>query len=574
MRRTKCLFWASLLAICLCFSVLPAQAWDFELAGAFNWTYEFYSQSGSKGFFGPYNVDNGGGTRAGNLNFWNGGRFDTNITTSSQAAWSYFNVEFMPKIRVNEAIRLQGKYRLGQYGDPAANDYHTQDAPGIKSAFSEGQWTLFWATAQTPWGVFGIGKRAWTFGNALQYDGEDAASTESMMLVVPYGPLDIGIGFYPYRFAGSSSIPAYALDNPYSVAVYPGQPDGIQPPRQYFSRADGSGSFSKDILGYVVYYSGPLSMGILGSYGGYHIGPEAQLIDPLANPPQTAWTAQDTEIFHGTTFMKYNNGRFFFNAEAAWLYWTDRFGSDPNTEVTPPHTRYAEQWRYMVEFGAICGPAKLSLFHAWTPGPDRRAGTLIGKQPAAFVWHANFDRQFGNFDVFRPYSYLFSYDYGAGLNAYNLTWDGYVRDASAFAARVDYAVASNLNVFGSFFYANRTSNGYSWGSLGPNAGLGNFGNTPDGNVSFNIGRYPTSPNIPDTALGYEVNAGLDWKFLEGMIGGFLVGYWQPGKWFNYACIDRSVPGWHTGLAGNNFGTRPNRSLDPIVGGNFYLKFEF
>ena len=149
-----------------------------------------------------------------------------------------------------------------------------------------------------------------------------------------------------------------------------------------------------------------------------------------------------------------------------------------------------------------------------------------------------------------------------------------MRDASVLAARLDYAVAANLNVFGSFFYANRTSNGYSWGSLGPNAGLGNFGNGPDGNVSFNINRYGTSPNIPDTALGYEVDAGLDWKFLEGMIGGFLVGYWQPGKWFNYACIDRSVPGWHTGVAGNNFGTRPNRSLDPIVGGNFYLKFEF
>lgn len=556
----------------------PAMAWEFELAGSFNWTYEWYNQNGHKGFFGPYNVDNGGATRAANLNFWNGGQFDTNITTSAIARWSYFNVEFEPVIKINPAIKITGLYRLGTYGDPLASDYHTQDAAGTSRAFSEGQWTLFWVTAQTPIGVFGIGKRPWTFGNALQYDGEDAASTESISLTVPYGPLDIGIAFYPYRFAGSSSIPAFGGYDPYSISLYPypgsgyaAAPDGVT--RQYFSWADGSGSFSKDLLAFAMYSCGPLRAGILGSYGAYHIGPEAELIDP-ANPPAFPLVAQDSELTHGSVFMKYNNGRFFFNAEAAWLYWTDRFHSDPALQITPPNTLYIEQWRYMVELGAIAGPAKVSLLHAWTPGPDRRAGLIIGKQPAAFVWHPNYDVQLGNFDVFRPYSYLFSYNYGGGLNAYNLSGDGYLRDASVFAARADYAVASNLNVFGTFFYANRTSNGYSWGSLGPNAGVGDFGNVPDGNVSFNINRYPTSPNIPDTALGYEINAGLDWKLLEGWTAGVVVGYWQPGKWFNYACADRSVPGWQAGTAANNFGTNPNKTIDPIIGGEFSLVFEF
>ena len=139
------------------FSALPllsrlcsALAWEFELAGSFNWTYEFYSQRGSKGFFGPYNADNGGATLTGNLNFWNGGRFDTNITTSSGAGWSYFNVEFWPKIKLNQAIKFQAKYRLGTYGNPLSSDYYTFDAPGTHNAFSDGQWTMFWATAQTP----------------------------------------------------------------------------------------------------------------------------------------------------------------------------------------------------------------------------------------------------------------------------------------------------------------------------------------------------------------------------------------------------------------------------------------
>ena len=181
----------------------------------------------------------------------------------------------------------------------------------------------------------------------------------------------------------------------------------------------------------------------------------------------------------------------------------------------------------------------------------------------------------GNFDVFRPYSYLFSYAYGGGLGAYNLNNDGYLRDAFVLAGRLDYAVAANLNVFGSFFYANRTSNGYSWGCIGPNAGGRRaFASTPDGNININLNRYAASPNIPDTALGYEFDVGCDWKLLENMTSGFLFGYWQPGKWFSYACVDRSVPLWHTGTTGNSFGVRPDKTIDPIMGGNFYLKMDF
>jgi hypothetical protein len=583
MQRIGRLSCAAVLLGCLSFSSFPALAWEFELQGAFNWTYEWYSQQGSKGFSGPYNVDGGGGTHAGNLNFWNGGQFDTNITTGSQAGWSYFNVEFWPKITLNPAIRFQGKYRLGTYGNPLASDKYTFDAPGVNNAFSEGQWTMFWATAQTPFGIFAVGKRPWTFGTGLQYDGEDAATTESVALVAPYGPFDIGIAFYPYRFAGYSGIPAFAqydyflgltvAFDPFDLPTYT-TPGGTAVAGQYFSRADSSGTLGKDFLIFVSYHNGPMNLGVIGSYLSCHIGPEAVLQDPADPLPAPAVVAMDSESFQGTAYAKYNNGRFFFNAEAAWIYWNDRWQSDPNGVIGTPHTHYTEQWRYMMEMGAMCGPAKVSLLNAWTPGPDRRAGALIDKQPAAFVWHRTFDRLHGNFDVFRPYSYLFSYNYGAGLGAYNLSGDGYIRDAFVLAARLDYAVAANLNLFGSFFYANRTSNGYSWGCIGPNAGAGFFAQTPDGNININLNRYAASPNIPDTSLGYEIDFGFDWKLLEGMTGGVLVGYWQPGKWFNYACIDRSVSGWPTGVPGNFFGTRPDRALDSIIGGNFYLRYEF
>jgi hypothetical protein len=129
--------------------------------------------------------------------------------------------------------------------------------------------------------VFAIGKRPWRFGTGLQYDS-GAASTESIVLTVPYGPLDIGIGYYPYRFVGTSSInflgissasATVALADPYDlITVTP----GIS--RQYFSRADKSGTLSTDILAYVTYSNGPLQAGVIGNYGTFHIGPEAPLV--------------------------------------------------------------------------------------------------------------------------------------------------------------------------------------------------------------------------------------------------------------------------------------------------------
>ncbi|MGO9568231.1 MAG: hypothetical protein ACLP5H_11885 [Desulfomonilaceae bacterium] len=558
------------IALCICFGLggTSAHAWELaDLDVSFNWKYEWYNQTGQKGFFGPYNVDNGPGT-TGNLNFWDGGVFDTNIITSADSGTSYFWVEFNPKFQINPAIKITGKYWLGTWGQLQNSYYHTQDAPGVNNAFSDGQWTMLWVTAQTPWGVFGIGKRPWRWGTGLQYD-IDGLTTESIVLAAPYGPLDIGIGYYPYRFVGTSSVPflAAALGDPFDLTlVTPGTT------RQYFSRMDKSGSTSTDVLAFMTYSNGPLHAGISAYFGRFHIGPEAPLT-PTGVAPRLA---QDSDYNHGSIFAKYYNGRFFFNAEAAWLYWTDR-NSDPTGIVLAngfPETRYIEQWRYMVELGCMAGPAKVSLMYAMTPGPDRRNGTLIDKQPAAFVWHPHFDAYLGNFSVFRPYAYIFSYDYGSGLNAYNLSHDGYVRDASVLAARIDYAVAANLNVFGSFAWAERTSNGYSWGSIGPNAGAGNFPAAVDGNINFNFNRYAASPNIPDRGLGYEIDTGFDWKILDRWKIGMVLGYWQPGKWFNYACIDRSVPAWHTGTAGNLFGTRPDRTLDAVIGGEFSSTFEF
>jgi len=565
-----------------------AYAWEFQMSGSMYWLYEYYTQRGSQGFFGPYNVDAGVGTATANLNYWwNGARLSQNIVTGSDASKAYFYVVLEPEVKINPAVKLKGRYRLAQWNNPQASYYNTQDAPGTDNAFSEGQWTMFWGTAVLPWGTIGVGKRQWKFGTGLQYDGGDGLTTESLVLNAPYGPLDIGIGFYPHRPARTgSAVSGSALLSPLSV---------IDPydlvAAQYFNHADKSGVIIKDLAAYVVYNNGPVQAGILAAGSNYHIGPEA----PLFAVGGPAALAQDSEFFHGTVYTKYNNGRVFFNAEAAWLYWTDRLsgagalGAVPNPTVTvgqtravgavavSPNPRYTEQWRAMVESGVFCGPAKVSFISAWTPGPDRRNSALIGKQSAAFVWHPTFDLFLGNYDVFRPYSWLFTYNYGSGFNAYNLSLDGYLRDAWILGSRADYAVAANLNVYGTFVWMERTSNGYGWASIAPNdpALPAQFvGLAKDGNIQFAINGAAGSPNIPDRSLGWEVNAGLDWQLLEGFTVGFLAAYWQPGKWFNFACADRSVPGWNAPTAANNFGTRPDKQIDPIFGGQAVMSLSF
>lgn len=537
----------------------PALGWDFEMTGGMNWAYEFYFQQGRNGFFGPYNVDRGAGTTTANLNYWwNGARLSQNLVTGSDATKSYFYVVLDPTINVNNALKLKSRLRFGQWSVPQASYYYTQDALGTDNAFSEAQVTMFWAVANLPWGTIGVGKRPWKFGTGLQYDGTDGLSTESLVLNAPYGPLDMGFGIYPHRPARAGQT---IVVDPYDLVAQP-----------YFNHADKSGVIMKDLLAYVVYSSGMFQFGALAAYGNYHIGPEASLANGAAAPS----LGQDSDYYHGTFFGRYNTGRFFMNGEAAWLYWADRL-SGAGAFAVLPNPRYTEQWRYMVDMGLYAGPAKLTLLAAWSPGPDRRNGNLIGKQSAAFVWHPTFDTLLGNYDVFRPYSFILSYNYGSGLNAYNLSLDGYFRDAWVLGGRLDYSVAANLNTYVTFLWAERTAGGYGWACISPNDALmpPQFVATANnGNIQFAVNGAAGSPNIPDRALGWEINAGFDWQLLEGFTVGVLGGYWQPGNWFKYACIDRSIPAWNVPSPGNFWGTRPDKTIDPIVAGQWTMSFSF
>ncbi|MEI8181793.1 MAG: hypothetical protein WCG29_03725 [Desulfomonile sp.] len=606
LRPRRSLVFCSALLFLLSVGVPSSSAWEFKLEGSFNYIFEQYSQMGSSGFFGKYNVDNStgssffpGGSYT-NKNGWFG--FQVNdLVSGSNAGRHYQYLELWPEFKLNNAIRFRGKYRLGNYGDPIASDYITNTRPGVDVATSDGQWTMWWVDAQTPLGIIVVGKRPEAFGLGLQYNGEYNNTTEGVALVAPHGPFRISFAVRPFwPEPPNSQISARKVgDNPNLV---------LTPNFPYYNLYDRSGIMSLALRYFMTYQSGPIDAGFFFAWQGWHAGTEARAATntqaslTLTTPP--AWSfldgpegknrfnPYDLDQYHGTIYLKYFDGRFFFNTEWAFWYETDEVVkslSEPllgPTSINRKGLRFMiESWRRMFEFGALVGPTKVSFLYAYLPGPDRRGGYLYDNQP---YFQAPGQACYG---VFRPYSYLLGYIYGSGVNAYDTARNGYINAAEVLATRLDYAVAANLNLFGTFLWAQRSSNGYSWGYLRPalnptvtsvvNAaadGIANFiRSTPYVSYQNNDG----APNTPDRGLGWEVTAGLEWMILERYKLRGLLAYWHPGKWFNYACVDRGVQAWNRETRTNinttpyyPFGTNPDRVIDPIVGGEVALQVEF
>ena len=124
------------------------------------------------------------------------------------------------------------------------------------------------------------------------------------------------------------------------------------------------------------------------------------------------------DIWQQIYYLKYNNGRFFFNGEYVMNI----------AEVFRKGGRPISGWQdaWMVEMGVTSGPAKVSLAHFYRSGHDRRGGYFnstapLGRTPiGAYVM----DR-YNEFMVFggantaiKPYNLLFGL-YGCGNNGYD-----------------------------------------------------------------------------------------------------------------------------------------------------------
>ncbi|MGC8658403.1 MAG: hypothetical protein ACP5U1_04955 [Desulfomonilaceae bacterium] len=518
---------------------VPATGWEFDIESSIlNFRYIYASQAGSRGFFGPFNIDMStlGGDLA-PLNGW----FQTRLVTGTTAELSSTRMAIFPVLKLNQAVAVRGTYRIGQ---DATSVNQVYENPDIESTFSDGRWTRLWMTVDSPMGRIYYGKRGFQQGLGLQFGSAETAdeiyesdlrTVEMFQLETFFGPFTFGGGFYPRR-RGSN---------------------------RYSNPDDQNSARTTDILGYIRFAAGPVDAGVGGFYFAFHEGPEAlQTVQDRSGVPPS-----DTATTEGWLYLKYNNGRFVINSEADWYYSTIKYqpamsgfipgpGYDMNGSGGLYKPPYIESWRYMLELGAYAGPAKVSLLVAHMPGPDRRHGVLIDKQPYIQAIEES------GFQVFYPYNILMAKYYRAGVNSY--------RDMSASdvaGLRSNYMVASNLDIISSLMVARRSSDGYGWGYVMPNPDPLNFGYLRFRNSgSFND---PT-PNIVERDLGWEFDIGMVWKLLENWRLYMRGAYWQPGKWFNYACIDKSVPNWDNPSPSNNYGINPNRTIDPIIGFELFL----
>lgn len=446
--------------------------------------------------------------------------------------------------------------------------YINSEFPGVQQAFSPGYWELWWLTARTPWGTLVVGKRPNPFGLGMMLDGSETSS-ESVALMAPYGPWSASYVHFLVPCSTSDYFPAGGL-------LY-GDSWNVLDTR----------NLSPDIGATLTYRTGPFDMGAYLEYIRRHDDQGGVLPGAPTGPRNLA---RDTNDVLGIAYFKYASNRIFLNVEIAHY--------NRIRKRTRRLTQYYEDWRWVVETGALLGPAKVTLMTAWASGLDRRAGRLIDRQGS----FAN-GTVLGNSTVFELYSHLMVLSYGTGSGAIGV-WDrrGNFTDAWCLAGRVDYAVAANLNLWTSFIWAERLSHGYGWGVHRPifnwnvrtsgatqatgHTTMDNPANLPivawtvfGTNTRYNwddaTAGTAAAPAIPDSALGVEVDSGFEWQLLEHLNFQGTFSMWWPGKWFTFACIDRGVLGWQQdhGIA-TNWGINPSRTIDPIFGARVRLLCEF
>jgi len=520
--------------------ILPGYSFPWEISidsSLLNFRFIYASQAGANGFFGPFNVDKSSKAEDfASLNGW----FQRRTMSGSTAVASSTRLTIFTTLKFNKAVSLTGAYKIGP---DDTLDTQRLSNPELEDVLSRGMWTRLWVTVNTPLGNIYYGERGFRQGCGLQFSATQVAedvldvaarTSEVFQLETYYGPFTVSAGLYPWR-RGSLL---------------------------YWNFEDQNAARNTHLLGYLRYTSAGADAGVGGFYWLFDEGPESQLSAKLRalTPPST------TSGSEGWIYLKYANNRMFFNAEADWLYRTIRYQSsqdgtfygDPAIPYAGGGSRFApkyiESWRYMTEFGWYYGPMKINLLWCHMPGPDRRHGILVDKQP--FVQEA----EKSAYGVFYPYGILMAKYYRAGVDSY--------RDMSAsdvVAGQFSYMPASNLDLTASLMVARRASYGYGYGFVRPNP------SNPLAVAFSNQGNfaYP-APSIPSNDLGWEANLGVAWKLLENWQVYLRLAYWQPGEWFNYACIDRSVSDWDNPSQLNNWGINPDRSIAPIRGVELYL----
>lgn len=423
----------------------------------------------------------------------------------SDALINDIRLTLYPRIQVNRAIRISAVINFGglrnkfAQRDMVLGDLHdpvgtppferfypiTMSTSALNTAFMPSVEQIK-ARIMLPWGIITYGVKdlpggpGATFGTRMR--------GELLTFIAPYGPMRFIVGLWP------------GLGFDMSESGYDHSPDRDQKNDVF-------------VVGALTYESGPLRIVGAAFLRRYH-GRQVYKINGLPFFPGVL--VGDTQDFIPVLALQYCNGRFFANVDYA--------SRTSDTHYIGFFPKFTEGYHFFSEFGALYGPVKLSLVYAIASGlvlNDRNTTKDYLPWPI-------------NYEAMEPYEFLMFNTYGGGNNMYSgfFVQDGHgmMGDAYAFAARLDYSVAANLNIWGSYIWAHRLERAGSLAGLFNETGSATFAGTPFMIANgAGVGRY-----VPDGFIGWEANVGVDWKLLEGLIWSTRYAYWQPGEWFDFA----------------------------------------
>ncbi len=571
-----------LMAIAALASILtaPAFAWELSMKGDAEWRYRYWARTGNMDIFGPMDGTNvylginhlrtfpTDGTQNGISSAF-GVQAGENCYGSEMSFVDY-RMTLFPKIEVNPAIDFEASVNLTSLGiwsdgEPynsanAALGYvnslyvpigNRPAAVDVPNTYVTLQWLKM--GIKTPMLNFSIGYKTSHWGMGLRKHKFDRASS-SFTVTAFYGPFHIA--FSPYFARNESS---WGLHNATSRNEGRNSYQRQEQRRNYFSAFQGD----------IVYSSGPLEIGLLSdSYTEHHSNWVTARLATL-NTPNHRPATPDLIRYRINPYVKYTNGRFFFNAEGNWLtrWRTGRATADPenavptaaNLRVRPDQSDDA--FIYGVELGVLCGASKVTWNYIRATGQDPT--TRITTEDAGMA------EQGVSAGYMKDWGLLMYYMYGAGTG-----WDaaGYGQPTNLhhWGSRFDYAVASNLNVFALCSYAWRDQpNAYTLGGDW-RGGARPFTNNDIAQAQGIIGGYEGQTAVPDSArdIGWEVDAGVSWKLLENLVWNSTFAYWKPGSWWSYAypntaAIYRANAGAVPGTAGNLAGADRVNALSGI-----------
>lgn len=573
---TRFRFFSVVLAILLL--TVPAYGWELDLRGEYEWQFNYVSRVGPGDVYG--NVEQAQrnatpGISTIGLSGPRGGMVQPEALSVRGSdgsfmlsrLWLYPTIKINPAAQIRAVMSVQGSPNGLYQGGPnwTSTPHYTgwNFESGRSDSFRDGAFVpvfnAIWTTTNLPIGTLEVGRRPFGFGIGWSGFAKYGMADTSVALTVPYGPLSMTAAVVLHDTGIES--------DPYDTR------NVNQTPRTIASSVDRNGMRAWDWYASIVYGDGPLEVGALGRwvyYNRVHAWPQptgtirddmtASFARDFLFAPRVLGDGSsqvvvpiygDVMLFTMPVYVKYFNGRFFGNFEITPQY--IRAQRDGGRVIS------GRPLAWFAELGAMCGPAKLSLAAMRRSGHDRQGGQLdlvsgtgtnLTVSPVSDTWSSYLIFN-GVEDVTKPYFALISY-YGTGNDSFAVnTGECTFKDFLAYAGRLDYALASNLNLYATYAYMRRaSSSATSWGQY-------------TGGVDVAPIRGST---VPDNNIGQEIDCGFQWQLLDGFKLDSRFCYLKWGKWINWSHSDYSTDVFLTDPANSNVQVRvnPDRSLSPLI----------